>query len=40
MIGDSPVREVPMVRPIAFAVVSFVLTSLMLLGQFRIAGLL
>lgn len=29
-----------MVRPIAFAITSFVLTSLMLLGHFKAAGLL
>jgi len=40
MIGAAPNREVRMARPIAFAVVSFVLTGLMLLGHFRIAGLL
>lgn len=38
MIGDA--REAAMARPITFAVVSFVLTSLLLLGHFRIAGLL
>lgn len=38
MIGDA--KQAVIARPVTFAIVAFALTSLLLLGQFRIAGLL